>query len=223
MIALGALEDLVDRLGSAKINMIAVTGLAAGQGRYGAILLGEARGCEKSSQSLRHRTELASPYVNAYAQRLARLLDRDITEALRLSLEGPQKVLLIPCLREAGMDHTGVADHLQESSGTLDIGRRDYHSLLSDYLTANSIFVAAIGFLLARQPFTMIFALLVVVLCLFGVLITVQMADCVSRFSARTALWEWQLRGMENAREIGHSRNSLSTFIVIAIGTSLSR
>jgi len=35
---LGALEDLVDRLGSAKINMIAVTGLAAGQGRYGAIL-----------------------------------------------------------------------------------------------------------------------------------------------------------------------------------------
>lgn len=34
----GALEDLVDRLGSAKINMIAVTGLAAGQGRYGAIL-----------------------------------------------------------------------------------------------------------------------------------------------------------------------------------------
>ena len=34
----GALEDLVDRLGLAKINMIAVTGLAAGQGRYGAIL-----------------------------------------------------------------------------------------------------------------------------------------------------------------------------------------
>ena len=34
----GAMEDLVDRLGSAKINMIAVTGLAAGQGRYGAIL-----------------------------------------------------------------------------------------------------------------------------------------------------------------------------------------
>ena len=34
----GALEDLVDRLGSVKINMIAVTGLAAGQGRYGAIL-----------------------------------------------------------------------------------------------------------------------------------------------------------------------------------------
>ena len=34
----GALVDLTDRLGSAKINMIAVTGLAAGQGRFGAIL-----------------------------------------------------------------------------------------------------------------------------------------------------------------------------------------
>ena len=31
-------------------------------------------------------------------------------------------------------------------------GVRDYHSLLSDYLTANSIFTAAIGFVLARQP-----------------------------------------------------------------------
>ena len=34
----GALADLTDRLRSAKINMIAVTGLAAGQGRFGAIL-----------------------------------------------------------------------------------------------------------------------------------------------------------------------------------------
>ena len=34
----GALKDLVDRLGSAKINMTAVTGLSAGQGRFGAIL-----------------------------------------------------------------------------------------------------------------------------------------------------------------------------------------
>ena len=37
-VRIGPFEDLVDRLGSAKINMIAVTGLAAGQGRYGAIL-----------------------------------------------------------------------------------------------------------------------------------------------------------------------------------------
>jgi hypothetical protein len=34
----GALADLTDRLGSAKINLTAVTGLCAGQGRFGAIL-----------------------------------------------------------------------------------------------------------------------------------------------------------------------------------------
>jgi hypothetical protein len=34
----GALADLTERLGSAKINLIAVTGLCAGQGRFGAIL-----------------------------------------------------------------------------------------------------------------------------------------------------------------------------------------
>ena len=76
-------------------------------------------------------------------------------------------------------------------------GVRDYHSLLSDYLTANSIFVAAIGFLLARQPLTRIFTLLVIILCLFGVLMTMQMAIVLGRFSAQTALWEWHLRGIE--------------------------
>jgi hypothetical protein len=34
----GALADLTDRLGSARINMTAVTGISAGQGRFGAIL-----------------------------------------------------------------------------------------------------------------------------------------------------------------------------------------
>ena len=34
----GALADLTDRIGSARINMTAVTGLCAGQGRFGAIL-----------------------------------------------------------------------------------------------------------------------------------------------------------------------------------------
>lgn len=34
----GALADLTDRLGSARINMTAVTGLCAGQGRFGIIL-----------------------------------------------------------------------------------------------------------------------------------------------------------------------------------------
>ena len=78
---------------------------------------------------------------------------------------------------------------------------RDYHSLLSDYLTANSIFVAAIGLLLARQPLTLIFNLLVIILCLFGVLMTLQMAIVLGRFSAQTMLWEWHLRGIENSGE----------------------
>jgi hypothetical protein len=78
-------------------------------------------------------------------------------------------------------------------------GVRDYHSLLSDYLTANSIFVAAIGLLLARQPPAVVFTLLVIVLCLFGVLMTLQMAIVLGRFSAQTSLWEWRLRGIERA------------------------
>ncbi len=76
-------------------------------------------------------------------------------------------------------------------------GVRDYHSLLSDYLTANSIFVAAIGFLLARQPVTLIFTLLVIILCIFGILMTIQMAIVLGRFSAQNSLWEWRLRGLE--------------------------
>jgi hypothetical protein len=76
-------------------------------------------------------------------------------------------------------------------------GVRDYHSLLSDYLTANSIFTAAIGFVLARQPPTFFFTLLGLLLCVFGVLMVLQMAIVLGRFSAQIALWEWQLRGME--------------------------
>jgi hypothetical protein len=45
------------------------------------------------------------------------------------------------------------SNSLSQTYGTLvDLwtsGTQDYHSLLSDYLTANSIFVAAIGFILA--------------------------------------------------------------------------
>jgi hypothetical protein len=78
-------------------------------------------------------------------------------------------------------------------------GIRDYHSLLSDYLTANSIFVAAISFLVVRQPLTMIFTVLVAILCLFGVLMVLQMAIVLGRFKAQTALWEWELQGIERA------------------------
>ena len=56
----GALADLTDRLGSAKINMIAVTGLSCRPGTLRRHPMGQAAGCEKSRQSLRHRTELAT-------------------------------------------------------------------------------------------------------------------------------------------------------------------
>ncbi|OFW41931.1 MAG: hypothetical protein A3J28_01505 [Acidobacteria bacterium RIFCSPLOWO2_12_FULL_60_22] len=76
-------------------------------------------------------------------------------------------------------------------------GVRDFHSLLAAYLTANSIFVAAIGFLLSRQSVEKVFTLVVLVLCILGVLITLQMALVLARFDAQNSLWEWQLRGIE--------------------------
>ena len=76
-------------------------------------------------------------------------------------------------------------------------GVRDYHSLLSDYLTANSIFIATIGFILARQPPTFVFTCMGLILCIFGILMVVQMAIVLGRFSAQVALWEWHLRGSE--------------------------
>lgn len=84
-------------------------------------------------------------------------------------------------------------------------GIRDYHSLLSDYLTANSIFVAAIGFLLARPALPLIFTAVVLILCLFGMLMAIQMAIVLGRFSAQNALWEWQIRGIEkDSRTMGY-------------------
>ena len=47
---LGALADLTDRLGSARINITAVTGLCAGQGRFGAILWVKPRDVKKAAK-----------------------------------------------------------------------------------------------------------------------------------------------------------------------------
>src|SRR4029078_10488558 len=97
--------------------------------------------------------------------------------------------------------HSIDMESLRQTYGTLvniwTSGVRDYHSLLSDYLTANSIFVAAIGFILARQPPTFLFTLLGMILCVFGILMVLQMAIVLGRFSAQIALWEWQLQGTE--------------------------
>ena len=49
-------------------------------------------------------------------------------------------------------------------------GVRDYHTMLSDYLTANSIFVAVIGLIVSRESPALSFTVLIVVLCIFGIL-----------------------------------------------------
>lgn len=76
-------------------------------------------------------------------------------------------------------------------------GVRDYHSLLSAYLTANSIFVAVMSVLISRQSTSMVFSIVIAVLSLFGILMTAQMAIMLGRFSAQNGLWAWKLRGIE--------------------------
>lgn len=79
-------------------------------------------------------------------------------------------------------------------------GVRDYHTMLSDYLTANSIFVAVIGLLVSRESLALPFTGLIVLLCVFGLLLCFQMAIVLGRLSGQNALWEWQLRGIELAQ-----------------------
>ena len=76
-------------------------------------------------------------------------------------------------------------------------GARDYHSMLSDYLTANSIFVAVIGLIVSRESPTLSLVVLILLLCIFGILLCLQMAIVLGRLSGQNALWEWQLRGIE--------------------------
>ena len=82
-------------------------------------------------------------------------------------------------------------------------GVRDYHSMLSDYLTANSIFVAVIGLIVSRESPAMSLSLtvLILLLCTFGILLCLQMAIVLGRLSGQNALWEWKLRGIELAQE----------------------
>ncbi len=80
-------------------------------------------------------------------------------------------------------------------------GVRDYHAMLSDYLTANSIFVAVIGLIVSRESPTMSFTVVILLLCVFGILLCLQMAIVLGRLSGQNALWEWRLRGIEQAPE----------------------
>ena len=80
-------------------------------------------------------------------------------------------------------------------------GVRDYHAMLSDYLTANSIFVAVIGLIVSRESLAVSFTVLIILLCVFGILLCLQMAIVLGRLSGQNALWEWRLRGIEQAPE----------------------
>ena len=55
------------------------------------------------------------------------------------------------------------------------------------------------GFLLARQPATVLFSILIIILCLFGMLMSLQMAIVLGRFSIQNFIWEWRLRGIEQS------------------------
>jgi hypothetical protein len=78
---------------------------------------------------------------------------------------------------------TGTYDHLLTLWTS---GVRDYHTMLSDYLTANSIFVAVIGLIVSKESQALSFTVLILLLCVL---------------SGQNALWEWQLRGIELAHE----------------------
>lgn len=98
--------------------------------------------------------------------------------------------------RESGLKET--YDHLLTLWTS---GVRDYHSMLSDYLTANSIFVAVIGLIVSRESLATSLTVLILLLCIFGILLSLQMAIVLGRLSGQNALWEWQLRGIEVAPE----------------------
>jgi hypothetical protein len=78
-------------------------------------------------------------------------------------------------------------------------GVRDYHSLLSAYLLAHSIFVAVIGLFVSQHPIKQALSIVIAVLSVFGILLCLQMAIVLGRFSAQNSFWEWQLRGVEAA------------------------
>ncbi|TKB76223.1 MAG: hypothetical protein E8D45_06580 [Nitrospira sp.] len=76
-------------------------------------------------------------------------------------------------------------------------GVRDYHSLLSAYLLAHSIFVAVIGLFVSQHPMARVLSIVIALLSVFGILLCLQMAIVLGRFSAQNSLWEWHLRGLE--------------------------
>ena len=84
-------------------------------------------------------------------------------------------------MRDSGEDDLNVTyEHLITLWTS---GVRDYHSMLSDYLTANSIIIMVIGLIVSREPHTLPLAVLIVLLCIFGILLCLQMAIVLGRLS----------------------------------------
>jgi len=83
-------------------------------------------------------------------------------------------------------------------------GTGDYHSLFSAYLTANSIFIAALvalSIVISEDKAKLVYVLGFALLSIIGVAIAVQMALALGRFSAQNYFFEWKLRGIENHPE----------------------
>lgn len=96
-------------------------------------------------------------------------------------------------------EHTDLDSTYEQLLMLWTSGVRDYHTMLSDYLTAHSIFVAVIGLIVSRDLLLLSFTVLIVLLCAFGVLMCLQMAIVLGRLSGQNALWEWRLRGIEQS------------------------
>ena len=115
-----------------------------------------------------------------------------MSERERTQLKAPEEK--IPVVDDADLDSTYEHLLMLWTSGV-----RDYHTMLSDYLTANSIFVAVIGLIVSRESLSLSLTVLIALLCVFGVLLCLQMAIVLGRLSGQNALWEWRLRGIEQA------------------------
>ena len=98
-------------------------------------------------------------------------------------------------------DETGLDSTYEHLLTLWTSGVRDYQAMLSDYLTANSIVVMVIGLIVSRESHTLPLTVLIVLLCIFGILLCLQMAIVLGRLSGQNALWEWRLRGVEQDPE----------------------
>src|SRR5213596_3152688 len=84
----GALAGILARLGAAKINVTAVTGVCAGMGRYGALLWVKQGAVNKAASTLgAMQLAGASPPECVWAELLAHLVDHAGDDAVTLGLE----------------------------------------------------------------------------------------------------------------------------------------